>query len=556
MRSALGVVVVVLAAGLAGCASAPPPQQPAVSPGITAARAAIQQGSPVSLRAAAQTLAKEPAQDTHAADVAGLGRNLFARLYPELTDNPFPADAATPTYQSLFDALSGKAAEAANSDEPDFFRIIIPALVLLDSTVNLDPPQIQAFQAGLKTADEISGGTSVIPPYLLGVAAERSGADAIPLLQESLRRDASFYPAQKRIAELLIKQKKTAEAVTELQQLSQSLPGGSLSMTKELASSALESGQTDVALDVSGKALTASPNDADLMMIRARAFAANGDWYQATRVLDMLQVAHPDVVDAYLLKAELLAGKAGNPEEAVQVLSDAEAKFPKDAGVAELKGRILLDSGRTDDGMASLNHALELQPGRQSTLRILAAQSVRSGQWMQANTYITQILASSSAADDLSMAYTISWNLGDFDQAAGFAQKLLSQKAPGGRLLLAQALHAAGKDSDARAQANTGLSESTTAQDRSRFQTVIAETERSSAPDDALRDVRTALMQDADNTDALLLISDLLIARNDYHGASVYLKRASDLMPGDAGLRLKLEDARKKDQGSATGATP
>ncbi len=558
MRRA-GALACLTVLALAGCASIgrgaiPGAEAPALAPAL----ASLRQASPASLREAARVLASvQPAQAKAAREMAGLGRELYSSLYPELTENPFPAEARTTVYGSLFSALRARSVQIPSGSETDFFRLTIPALILSDQRVSVTAAALGSLEAGLKRADTQSHEASVLPPYLLGLAGERRAASGgtagssgstegtVLLFQESVKRDSSFYPGQRKAAEILLAQKKTSDAIPLLEGLSAALPQD-VSVAKQLARAALDGGKPEDALDATGRGMLAAPDDTDMLILRAQAFDATGDWYQALRVLEAGLKRTPDAKEAILLRARIMAEEAGNVEEAIHALDSAVARFPKDASFLELKGSILLDTGRGDEGVNALKQALELQPDRVSTLRILLQDAMNTKRLLQANEYLAKILAVSETGEDITLAYRVASSLGDYAQAAAYARKLVEKgygSAP--RLLLARALHAEGNDAEARTQIEAGLMETQSAGERSMYRTLLAAMERASNADAAMKDLRSALLDDPNNIEALIAIADLLASLGQYHGAVGYLKHAAELSPEDAGLMVKIADYEK-----------
>jgi tetratricopeptide (TPR) repeat protein len=529
-------------------------QQAPVTPSVTNALNAIHKGSPESLQAAARMLAvPDIAGILSARDLAGVGRELFGLMYPDLPTNPFPSDARSSIYGELFAAVRNKTVKAPSPTDTDFFLLVFPGLLLLDPSTRIDAPTMDGLEAGLTHADEVSRKTSVLPPYLLALLKVRRAVStggspdvstmtaALSLFQESQRRDPSFYLGQRKAADILISQNKSADALAFVTTESRNFPDDP-SLSKKLAQVALEGGNPQAALDASAKAMMANPTDSEIFMIRARAYEQTGNWSQAIRVLDTLLLQFPNSSPALLMKARLLADNADQPEDAIQMLIDDELRFPKDPSFPELKGRILLDEGRGDEGLKALNHALELQPDRISTLKLLMKDAVKLKQWMQANAYLARVPEASRTGDDQLIGYQISWNLGDYKQAATFARKMLSAnygQAP--HLLLARAFHAQGNDAAARPLIDAGFQAAKDSGVKSELYRLRAEIVRQTAPEEALKDLRSALFENPDNVDALIAISDMLSTARQYRAALGYLKHAADLSPDNAGLRVQIQ---------------
>jgi Flp pilus assembly protein TadD len=545
---------------LAGCPSLPERQSAGGAssdpPAVQDARRRIRNASPASLREAARVLASpDIAESAAAVELAGLGRELFALLYPEIAENPFPAGALSAKYGPLFASVRGKKVVVPDPAETDFFRVVIPGLILIAPVEGVDEVTLSLFENGLKNADEKSGRVSVLPPYLQAlsmyrraVGSSRAGgaeaAEIIALLQECIQRDTTFYPGYLTAADLYSSQGKPADALALLGEAAEALPGN-VSILKKMSSAAIAAGKLQEALDASAKALMISPDDAEASMIRARAFELQGSWYQSVRIIEAVLKRYPDMGDAIRTQARLLADKAGNIEEAARLLTAAERRSPADPSYPELLGRILLDAGRGSEGELALARALELAPGRMSTLELLLGHAVRTKRWLQAKTYLAQILVLSSAGQYIATGYTIAWNLGDYAGAEAYARKLVQTaygEAP--EYLLARALHVQGNNAEALPLVEKGIVEAKTPAVKSRFLYLRASIQRTN-PEEAIMDLRTALMADGDNLDALLLISELLAGSKQFHAAALYLKRAAALSSEDAGLKARIAELEK-----------
>jgi tetratricopeptide (TPR) repeat protein len=171
---------------------------------------------------------------------------------------------------------------------------------------------------------------------------------------------------------------------------------------------------------------------------------------------------------------------------------------------------------------------------------------MRTKRWLQAKTYLTQILAVSNAGQYISAGYTIAWNLGDFPGAAEYARKLVQTGyGDSPEYLLASALHALGNDAEALTMAEKGITDAKSPAIRGRFLSLRASIQKQSNPDGAIKDLRTALLADGDNLNALLLLAELLAAGKQYHGAVLYLKHAATLTAEDSGIKARIAELEK-----------
>ena len=518
---------------LAGCAttSGPRPGTPEKKAAVLAqALRLIEIASPASLTEAAGALTShEVAGMPNTVELASLGDALFKQFYPELND-PFPAGTPGPSN--------------GGANASDFFAKIVPASTLIFSVGPLDAAHAADLEAGLAAADGLNP-ASVLPPFLRGLLLQRQGgagaAAARAQFEECLHRAPSFYPAAGRIIDSSIAAGTAAHEMPLLEQLASSLPTAPLRYSA-LARAALGAGQAQRAADVAAQGQLAAPDDPGFILLRAQAFEALGDWYQSLWLLDTILRLHPENAAAAFMKARLLYDKQHDSEAAVGVLLDAEKRFPSDASFPELRGRILLETSRVDEGVAALTRALSIEPGRIPTLTLLLKQAVRTQSWTTASALLAQIPERVRTPEHLRLGWQIASRMGDPGLAVTYAQAL-ARVTPGAEPLIleARAMVAAGRGPEALQVVTQAMAVADTPALRGQLYVV-----RSAAgSDDPLHDLRSALLEDPDNVDALLAMSDLMARQQDYRKAMEYAKRAAGLSPEDPGIRQKAADLER-----------
>jgi tetratricopeptide (TPR) repeat protein len=533
-----------LVAVLAGCASAPKEDKEAerasrVQANLRIAASLTEVASPKSLAKAAQVLAADEIKgEPAAAQLAVFAGRLWTALYPAM-QNPFPSTGAT---------SSGSLAAAAPADSA-FFQHLGPALALLTPGPAPDETHAAKILDGLAAADNING-DSVLPPYLQAILQSRQGKPAQSvrqLYEECLRRDSSFYPAKIGIIETAIAEGAAASDTPLLLKNADELPSP-LAVQSETAAILLAAGQPHQAADAAARALLLAPDSTDLLLLRARAFEAMGDWYGALSIIDNLLTLAPGNGAALAMKATILFEKARDPDGAMKILSNVEGKFPGDPVFPELRGRILLSRGNSVEGEAALQEALKLDPRRISTLGFLAEASARAGRWQEADSYLQRIPEEKWTTEMLQTAWKIALNLDDYDQALSLARRL-EKKSGGDAALLyrVRTLAAANRAQDAQELATADLKTATTPAVRASLYFLRAQAARQAggSPDAVLTDLRAALLENPDDLDAILAISDSLASAGDYRKALAYLRHAQELSPEDADIRARINTAAR-----------
>ena len=138
-------------------------------------------------------------------------------------------------------------------------------------------------------------------------------------------------------------------------------------------------------------------------------------------------------------------------------------------------------------------------------------------------------------------------NLGDFDRAIQYARSL--ERAEGGAqplALEARSLVASGRLDQAMEVVTHALAIAGTPALRAELLYI-----RSTAgSDDPMHDLRSALLVDAENQEALVAISDLFARQQDFRKAAAFAKQASELAPQNASLALKAAELQKRAESS------
>lgn len=531
-----------VAGALAACAGTQKQEQEAerqsrIQASIRIAMSLTEVASPRSLSDAAKTLSADDLKGEPAAQqLAGFAGMLWSVLYPDL-ENPLPAPAAKPSANDLVQALPV---------ESTFFQHIGPALALLWPGGIADP---SGLQDDLSIAGNING-DSVLPPYLQALLLTRQDKPSQSpraLYQECLSREPSFYPAKLGLIETEISEGTAAADVTVLAQYAQELPTP-LAVQTETAAVFLAAGQPLKAATAAARGLLLDPDSTDLLMLRARAFLAMGDWYGALSILDALLTLAPGNGTALAMKATILFEKAADPDGAMKILSDVEGKFPGDPSFPELRGRILISRGNAVEGEAALQDALRMDPNRVSTLELLAQVSAGAGRWQEADAYLQRIPPEKWTAETQETGWKVAVNLEDYDRALTLAQAL-EKSEPGDAALLyrVRTLVAASRTQDATDLATQDLKGAKDPAVRASLYFLRADAERraGASQDMILQDLRAALRENPDDMESLLAIADALSAAGDNRRALGYLKHAQELAPEDADIRARVANAAR-----------
>jgi tetratricopeptide (TPR) repeat protein len=556
LGAAILQVAILLSAGCTGepktIEQAPPGPDPVI---MERAGQLIQGASPEQLREAVQVMQVPARSFPEAQDLAAFAVTLFDLLYPELAESDYLEAGSIPAYRGMYSRTLDR---AANGEPPDagppsggdmgseFFELVVPTLFLARLS---DPAAVSQAELSnyLRLLDQArrQNRSSALPLYLQGRIRKLEGDPdkAASLYRESLDLAPTFYPAAHALALLLLEKGEEEQAITILEQIADRLPPVG-SIQYPLAKACYETGKLEAASAAVAKVLLKDPDRPDALLLRSRVLAAEGNWDQALRLLNLLLYQHPDNREAYMLAARLRYEKAADPEGALELLVEAENQFPNAAEFPELAGRIYLDTGRDGEGLNMLQRALDLDPGRVSTLRLLLANAMAMQRWLQSAIYLSEILEQEQSEEDLLQAIKIYRNLGDPAQVLYYAEQLYRGNPSMENLVVyAQALLSGGQIQQAAALVEQGLEQAQTPALHSTLLTLQASL--ITDPEQALALVREALMEHPENYLALVKIAELYMDQRELRKASLYLKQAIALDPNNPALRAQLQSIEK-----------
>ena len=333
---------------LSGCAGAPEEiEEPTAAPDPALMEQSldlIERGAPQHLQAAVRLLEAPAEEFPAAAEMAALAAALFDLLYPELDRSEYLPDTVSSSdyngrYRSDLDRArsgqppdSGPMAAKPDGGDSDFLDRVAPALFIARLEESPGPttaPQPTSHLGPLQQAEALNP-ASVLPPYLQGRIYELQDDPlrAEALYRDSLARAETFYPARRRLAELLVRRGRAEEAASLLEQNLALLPAEQ-TILYPLAQAYYLSGRLEEASASVARILIEDPDNAQAMLLRARVLVAEGNWDQALRLLNLLLYRHPENREAYLFASRLLYEQKRDSESALEMITEAAAQFPQ-----------------------------------------------------------------------------------------------------------------------------------------------------------------------------------------------------------------------------------
>lgn len=515
------------------------PSLRAESERITQARTNIAIGSPNSLTRAINDLnASETRESEVGRDLLYVAANVYSILYPllELPDVQIVAPPATSVYARMMQSIRAGTYPEVPPEQASFITLIVPTLTIFYSTnVKVEELAAEALdQAAALNPD------SVLPYLLRGFLAERHSdfENAYLYFDAALKLAPSCYPARYGLARTGNKLGQNEEAYRSIALLKAAFPGNLDFLT--LSTRILfDLGRYDEANRENQEALKLDPDNINSLLLRIRILEVLGtNDPQAKRLLSRVEQEMPQNREVLRLKLRFLV-KDGLLEEALSVAERARALYPGDAEFEKSYGKLLIDTGRADEGRRVIEETLEEEPGSVENLEILLEQAEAEKNWAQAGEYIQRILEIDRSPEYLRRAVTIYTAYQRYVTAVGFASMLADSADATAQDLIeyARILVILERYGEAREILNVALGKTTTGRTRSAIHytlSTIAET-----PEERYAALQDSVFEDPQNINALVGYSEYFENQGDYVSARKWLSRAVALLPEGEGIPLR-----------------
>jgi tetratricopeptide (TPR) repeat protein len=305
-------------------------------------------------------------------------------------------------------------------------------------------------------------------------------------------------------------------------------------------------GQRDRAQEVIGPGLAKSPDDPDLLTVRAAIRQQEGDSAGATADAERALKLNPKNENTLAVLASLYA-KADGPPRAIALLSDAIKMLPESTDLRLVLANLYATAGELDHAEEQLRKLIQLKPQQLAFRNQLAAFYVRQRKDVDAQRVLeeaTRVLPQNNEAKFALVDFIASIH------NRGEGEKLLRQyieKDPDNyvlRLGLGSLLQRAGAVSDAVAAYKEIVAKDEDGPNgllaRDRIAAIAIAQGRT---DEARQLIDQVLHKNPRDSEALALRADLALQRNDPTAAIPDLRAVLRDQPGSIAMRLSLARA-------------
>ena len=524
-------------------------------------------GSPSSLAKARELAANAKAitaQDAAALDL--LARGIAALAYPEVSQTPIKTIVDDPaalsgTAQGLLKALGDVASGRSPDVPPDSagspLGELIPTLVIFTS--DSSDSSRRAFDA----LDRFSrlGVPSIMPSILRGVDAERRGdwQGALGLYRSALAVAPDAWSAAIGLSRSLLALKRSGDALAALSPLAQA-HSGLLAFDRPYALALYANGRYEEADPFVSRVLTLDPQDSKFVLIRARLLIRAGAYRQALPLLDAYGTVNPTdrlyillrCLESEALRARDealkwarrgLASYADDPEflvAASRLLFVGPAFDREEARTLALRAcEVVLPGAVAPDDSDTETGAVLLAARRAAAVeasRLLVLDAASRFKWSDAATYLAR---AGAAFQDKALAARILRKAGDINGELNYAYAWYRDE-PRSEEADEAYLRALADSGDAKT-AQDIIARLLPGASSPAFRSVLylVQSKLQKSDDAALTLLRSSLVEDADNPEALAAVSDILVRRKDYARARFYLRQAIAIDTGDPELESR-----------------
>ena len=426
----------------------------------------------------------------------------------------------------------------------DFLSTFLPALVFLtpNITANVQAQCEQGILDSLKL-----NSTSVAANYLAGLYYEKQTEyeKAEPYLSKAYELSHTIEIVLE-YAKVLSKNGKSALAEEVMKEAGTgSGSTTNLAVLKQNAWIAFEKGDYAAAEEAVARVLQQTPNDLEFVLFRARIFIEKNDYIHAVSLLDMYARQNDTNIDYFFLRARVQLDWSKNTNAATETIEKAMQLYPDNVDALLIAARIssLTDGpvgGKYADELAAI--VLEKKPSNNDALLYALDGLIQRENWQEAYDISSNLIKKQPDNENLILKHvTVCLKLNKKSEAMELAQKAYNKNSSSETITQTYILASTEVLSrDESLKLIDSMLPAASSKIKSYLYYRRSFLERSE--DTTLADLRSSLIANPRNSDALFRLYEIYYAKNDYRKAQYYLKQVVAINPNDSSVR-KLNEA-------------
>lgn len=450
-------------------------------------------------------------------------------------DNPYTG-AINSSKNGIFDSSTGNV---------DFLTTLLPVLVIF-SNVKLSPEDYKNCEKAVKASLELRA-DSVLANYVAGCLYEKLSE------YENAEKYLEFaYSKNPEVVEICIEYSKVLRANKKMElaaKVVESISGNSnisdIQVLKQNAYIAFEEKDFDKAEDYVARVLQQVPNDLEFVLFRAKIFIEKKDYIHAVSLLDIYSRQNDSDVEYLILRAKVQLDWSKNTSAATETVEKAMQLYPENTNVLMLAAKIssVIDApvgGKYADELAEL--VLSKESGNADALTYALDGLIQRENWQNAYEISRQLISiKSDDSEIISRHVTVCIMLGKKTEALDYATKAYNANKTDETLLEAYVYaYCQSSSRDSSLQLVNSLMNNSSSKVKSYLYYRRSYLQRTE--DLILADLRSSLISNPRNSDALFRLYEIYYGKKDYRKAQYYLRQVVAIKPNDSSVK-KLNDA-------------
>lgn len=507
----------------------------------------VENGSPDSLRNAMNKIRKNESEyDETEKVLIYVSTEIMKTLWPseKITWETFETSSENP-YIGAINSVNNGIFDTSTGNT-DFLTTILPALVILKPTA--DASLYENCGNAIGSALEMNA-NSVMANYLMGVIFEKQ--------EMNLQAEAFYKNAYDKVQsnrELSIAYVRVLRINGKLQlaseimsKISTSDPN-SIEILKQNAYVAFASKDYANAEQYVAKVLQQTPNDLEFVLFRAKILIEKNDYIHAVSLLDVYARQDDSSIDYLLLRAKVQLDWSKNTVAATDTVEKALKNYPDNPDALMFAARI---SSLTDAPVAGLYaddlaaKVLSKYPNNLEALSYALEGLTQRENWAEAYNISKQLANSPNVSSEIVTKHvSICIKLGKRTEAYDYAKKMLDKNPDNEEILQAYILaySKSGNRDEVFKYIDSLL---TNASPKMKSYLYYTRSFLQLTEDSSLADLRSSLISNPRNSDALFRLYEVYYQKEDYRKAQYYLRQVVAINPNDSSVK-KLNEALTK----------
>lgn len=506
----------------------------------------VQNGSPDSLREAMSLMRKNSIEfDESEKVLAAVSAEIMKLVWPSekitwdiplvTEENPYTG-AISSVKQGVFDSSTGNI---------DFLTTLLPALVIMNnnSDISILEPCEKALQSALQFQND-----SVLANYLMAKLYERKRG-----FENAEKYIAQAYAASPRTTEINLAYSRILRSNGKLAEASQILnsidnTSNDIAVLKQNAYISFDAGEYDSAEMYVARVLQQTPNDLEFLLFRAKILVEKKDYIHAVSLLDVYARQDSSSIDYLVLRARVQLDWSKNTAAASETVEKALQMYPDNVDALMFAARISSETdspvaGKYADELAA--RVLEKRPGNQEAMTYALDGLIHRENWQEAYTASRNLISSGSVSPAVVEKYVkVCLKLGKNTEAYDYAKSRYDAN-PSDEVLLEAYILAYSRVGNRDAVLKYIDSLMAGASPKVKSNLYYRRSYLQLTEEKALADLRSSLISNPRNSDALFRLYELYYAKQDYRKAQYYLRQVVAINPNDSSFK-KLNEALTK----------